>query len=130
MGCSITPAFIKSRLTDPKRDNICLIPIAETKGGAIRGKRNAFFQKFLPGIFIKPVIRASGIAITLAAIVTNSARLILFIKLCLTAIFDHTIGKRCIETLVDFQNKNTIGYTENKRKNIRSNKNNPVISFS
>jgi hypothetical protein len=68
--------------------------MAATNGGATRGRRKIFLQKFLPGNLTKCISSASGKAIKVVAIVTKIARSMLFVKLSLTAIFDHTTGKR------------------------------------
>jgi len=90
--------------------------MAETKGGATRGKRKAFLQKFFAGSFTIHIKIAGGNAMILAAIVTAMASRMLFKKLSLTAMFDHTTGKRCMDMFVDFQNKNNTGYPVKIRK--------------
>ena len=129
MGWLIKPDFNNIKFIGPNRDNICLMPMAETKGGATSGKRNALFQNFFPGIFIKDIVRESGIARMLVVIITIIARSILLVKLCLTAMFEHITGKRWIEIFVDCQNKNAMGYPAKARKNNRINKNKPFICF-
>ncbi len=67
------------------------MPMAETKGGATRGRRNAFFQKFLAGNVMNRISVARGTAMILEATVTEIARRILLIKLSLTTLLAHTL---------------------------------------
>ncbi|MCM8829042.1 MAG: hypothetical protein NC902_07170 [Candidatus Omnitrophica bacterium] len=98
--------------------------MAETNGGATRGRRKLFLQKFFAGNLTKHIKIASGNATKLAAIVTHIANIMLLIRLSLIAILDHITGKREKETLADFQKTNSTGYP------VKTSKNNSIAKKS